>query len=288
MSSVLEKLRNANKSEVVARTSGTRFKNQYLKWKDGDSRVRFVGIPFTVHSHFLSGYKSPVGGSQGLCVPEAFVPGAGGIGKSTCCLNWDVKDERSIAGNCPICRINRAVSQAIKEGGISEEELKTLKTIQSMTRPSKELAWNVIDRDDPYIVKVDGNKEMKVRGYKIARLSGKVLTDVQGICEQLGMDISDANSGLDILVNKSAVKGKTSYSAKVDMEKLSAKVTPLTDEEKEWRLNDLVTSFNRKVPQDLIIKWLRPEYKAWLDLGAEVTSEPPKDSASVSEVEDLF
>lgn len=283
MSSVLDKLRNANKSDTNYKAKdGSRiyFKNQFLKWRDGDSNVRFVGVPFTVHSHFLAGFKSASGGSNGLVVPEAFIKGPGSIPKSTCCLNWDVKEEKALKGNCPICAINKAVTQAIKEGGISEEEVKTLKAIQSLTRPSKELAWNAIDRDDPYVIKVEGDKESKVKGYKLARLSGKVLSDVQGICEQLGMDISDVASGLDILVNKAMVKGKTSYGAKVAMEKLSAKVTPLTDEEKEWPLNDLVFSCNRKVPLDILIKWLRPEFKTWLDLGAETANEGEKFNGS--------
>ena len=288
MSSVLEKLRNANKSSQAPKKDyGPRYKDMYVKWRDGEFPYRFSGTPFTVHGHFLAGFQSPNGASKGLCLPEAFE--RGGISKATCCLNWDVKNESAIkGGNCPCCQIYHTVSQAIKDGGISDEEIKTLKSIQSLFRPSKELAWNAIDRDNPYVIRVNSDKtETRMKGYKLARLSGKVLSDVQGICEQLGMDISDPLTGVDILVKKDKVNGKTAYTVKAALEKLSIKVTPLTDEEKEYKLIDLVENLNRKAPRDLIIKFLRPEFRAYLDLDIADEGSDPVPAEVVADAENL-
>ncbi len=104
--------------------------------------------------------------------------------------------------------------------------------------PRTALKWNILDRDDPYIVEATDKGERKVLGYKIATVGMEAWNDIEGIFTQCGFDISDVNGGIDINICRTEGK-KTSYAARAILEGGSVKKTPLTEEEKALQLHDL-------------------------------------------------
>lgn len=267
---------------------GSRVVGLYHNWKDGTNRIRLVGDFVEVHTHFIA--PAPKRKDRGLCQAEAF-KGDDRIPMVVNCLDWDIANEKPTGKKvCPICKLHAIAVEVLKLNP-NETEKKEFELIKQATRVNASLKWNIISRDDPYVVEVDENgKETKMLGYKIATFGREAQTDVFGIYKQIGFDIQDPEKGIDIEINKDSTGARVSYTARAVIEGMSVKATPLTKEEKEMELHDLKIRCGRIIESEKIVDALHEDLADMLEVDSDTdidTSdvESALDDA-VSDVED--
>ena len=257
----------------------TNLRDIFFDWQEGDNIVRFIGDFLEVKTHFIA--PAPKRGDRGLCNGEAF---KGDYNEKLQmvinCPDWDIeKEESKGTHDCPICKLNR-IAGAILADNPNDEEKETFKALASATRARTSLKWNVIDRNNPYITKKEGDHEEKIFGFKIATVGMEAFNDIEGIVDQTGMDISDDDEGLDIIVTKTK-KARWEYSAKAAMDMSvkppTCKMTPLTEEEHAAERHRLLERCGRQSDMQKVTDALHPDYLEYLELNAdddEVASEP--------------
>ena len=269
MSNVLDKVRKLKASRP--RSGNSRMRGIFHKWNDGDNMIRLVGEFLEVKTHFIA--PAPKRNDKGLCRPDSF-QGDERLPMVMNCSDWDVeKEEWKKHKTCPICKLNAVARDALKLNP-GEEEKKEFKELSSKTYPRPNLKWNIIDRDDPYVLKVEDDKEEKVKGLKIATVGMEAWGDIEGIFDQVGFDITDEVEGIDIKVNKGNNGTRTSYSAQAVLEGKSLKTTPLTDEEKELVPHDLKQICGKQVEVSKVVDALHEEYRDILELSEDEDSVP--------------
>jgi hypothetical protein len=265
---------------------GGRVKGIYHQWKEGKNSIRLAGDYTEVRTHFIA--PAPKRSDRGLCISAAF-QGDERIPQVVNCLNWDIALERPTkVKTCPICKLN-AVARAVLNENPSEEEKKFFEALRQSSRASTTLKWNIIDRDDPFVLAVDDGNERKVLGYKIASVGMEAWGDIEGVFDQMGFDISDPEEGLDICVTKGHNGTRVEYSAAACIDKTtkppSAKVTPLTAEEKQLVLHDLKLVCGKYVAENRIIDALHEDFRDLLDVNAAAAdAEEPAGEDEVEEV----
>lgn len=285
----LEKMRRLRKRRDKEGGNKNNFSNLrdiYYDWEMGDNRIRLVGEFLEVRTHFIA--PAPKRSDRGLCQPEAF-KGDDRIPMVINCPDWDLeKEEHKGTSDCPICKLNKIANDILEEGP-DAEETEFFKKLRSAARARAALKWNVLDRANPYVTKKEGDKEEKVLGYKIATVGMEAYDDIEGIFEQTGMDLSDAEEGVDIIVTKQKGKMRVEYSAKAAMD-MSVKpptvaMTPLTDEEKAAELHRLIDRCGRQTDPQAIIDALHSDYRDLLDLNEEEESTPAPKSKKAPKAE---
>jgi len=278
----MDKIRKLRASRPKGGGNG-RLKGIFHQWKEGDNEVRLVGPFVETKTHFLA--PVPKRGERGLCGSAAF-NGDDKIPQVINCLNWDSKLEEEKVGQCPICRLGDLAHQALKEDGIEEKEKKALEKLRRDCRARTQLKWNILDREDPYVLSVSDGNERRVLGYKIATVGMEAWSDIEGIFDQMGFDISDPEEGLDITVNRGHNGTRVSYSAQAcidtSVKPPTAKVTPLTVEEKALTLNDIQVICGKSIEASRIIDALHEDYREFLEVNmeAETVSEPERKKES--------
>jgi hypothetical protein len=249
----------------------TNFRDIFFDWQEGDNIVRFIGDFLEVKTHFIA--PAPKRGDRGLCNADAF---KGDYNEKLQmvinCPDWDVeKEEDKGTHDCPICKLNK-MAKAILNDDPNDEEKETFKAIASATRARTALKWNVIDRNNPLITKKEGDSEEKVFGFKIATVGMEAFADIEGIVDQTGMDISDDEEGLDIIVTKTK-KARWEYSAKAAMDTTvkppTAKMTTLTDEERGAERHRLLERCGKQSDMQKVRDALHPDYLEYLELNEE-------------------
>lgn len=272
--SVLERLAKVQ----AARPQGgnqSRMKGIFHQWKEGVNRIRLVGDFVEVRTHFIA--PSPKRKDRGLCQAVAF-QGDNKLPQVCNCLNWDIGMERPKKDKgCPVCKLN-AVARAVLTEKPGEEEKKFFESLRAATRATSTLKWNILDRDDPFLISTDNGKEEKVLGYKIASIGPEAANDIFGIFKQVGYDINDPDRGIDIEVTKDSKGPRTTYSARAVIEGVSLKVTPLTAEERKLELHDLKVRCGKLVDADKIMDAFHDDLRDILKVNV---SEETADDASV-------
>lgn len=276
--STLDKIRKLRASRPKG-GGGSRLRGIFHQWKDGDNIVRLVGQFFETKTHFIA--PAPKRGERGLCQASAF-QGNDKMPQVINCLNWDTKTEEERHGNCPICRLGDLAHQVLQDE-CTDDEKKMFEKLRRDCNARTQLKWNILDRDDPYVLSVDNGSEQQVLGYKIASVGMEAWEDIEGIFDQMGFDISDPEEGLDICVNKGHNGTRTQYSAKAVIDKTKkppvAKVTPLTAEESALTLHDLKTICGKYVDEQRILDALHEDYRELLEVnevpGDEEAPEEP-------------
>lgn len=283
--SVLERLAKVQAARPQG-GSGSRVKGIFHQWKDGTNRIRLAGDFVEVRTHFIA--PSPKRKDRGLCLAAAF-QGDDKIPQVINCLNWDIAMERPKKDKtCPICKLN-AVARAVLTENPSDEEKKFFEALRAATRATSTLKWNIIDRDDPFVIATDNGKEEKVLGYKIASVGPEAANDIFGIFKQVGYDINDPARGIDIEVIRDSKGARTTYSARAVVEGTSLKVTPLTKEELALELHDLKVRCGKLVEADKIVDALHEDLRDIIAVnvtegGAEDTAVDDAVEAAVAEV----
>ena len=265
---------------------GGRVKGIYHQWKEAKNIIRLAGDYTEVRTHFIA--PAPKRSDRGLCIATAF-QGDERLPQVVNCLNWDIALERPTkVKTCPICKLN-AVARAVLNEKPSEEEKKFFEALRSSSRASTTLKWNIIDRDDPFVIVTDANKaESKVLGYKIASIGPEASADIFGIFKQVGYDINDPVKGVDIEVVKDSKGVRTTYSARAVISGTSLKVTPLTKEEAALELHDLKVRCGKLVDADKLVDALHEDLREIINLNVDddkaETSVDAEAEAGVAEV----
>ena len=276
-----------NKLKTRRATSGgggdfSKLRGLFHNWQDGDNIIRLVDEFLETHSHFIAPAKNR--GDRGLCQEDAFkAEGSDRLQKVVNCLNWDLKTESELPKSehtCPVCRLYSISCQVLDEKPDDPEEKKFYENLRSACRPRVQLKWNVIDRDNPNIKKIDGDAEVMVPGLKIASIGVEAWDDIEGIFEQVGADITDPEKGIDICVVKSFdhKKKRITYSAKAIIQGTSLKVTPLTEEEMAFERHDLLALSGRMTDADKIVDALHGDLRDILSLDEDEEDESPAES----------
>jgi hypothetical protein len=269
--SVLDKVRKLKATRPKG-GGGGRLRGIFHQWKDGDNPIRLVGEFVEVRTHFVA--PAPKRGERGLCIPTAF-QGDNKLPQVVNCLNWDVATEEEKAEHtCPICKLHAIAVAALKENP-DEDEKKFFDKLRQETNPRPSLKWNILDRDDPHVVSTEGDTETKVMGLKIATVGMEAWNDIEGIFEQCGFDITDPVEGVDVKVNKGHNGTRVCYSAQAVIEGTSLKVTPLTDEEKALRPNDLKVVCGKMVDSQRIVDALHDDLRQIYDFNVDEDEAAP-------------
>ena len=274
------------------RVRGEHLKGIFHTWQDGENHLRLVGEFLEVHTHFIA--PSAKIKSKGFCQDSAFNRVKGDnknfLPKVVNCGNWDIeKEEETARKPCVVCRLGKIAAVLLRNEATDEKEKKFLQALKGACAPRVQLKWNILDRDNPLIVQVDeSGKEEKVLGFKIASIGTEAWKDIEGIFHQLDADIADPDNGVDIVVTKSYNGTRDTYSATVVFEKMKAKVTPLTQEERLLVPHELKQRCGLKVDQGLILASLHEEYAGLLESYGELVPDDTEEvvAAEASEIEE--
>jgi hypothetical protein len=247
------------------KNDGSRIKGIFHSWKDGDNVLRFIGEFLEVRTHFIAPNSKMK--AKGFCPMDRF-QGENKLPQVVNCANWDLETDTEIDGGCVICKLNK-ISRDILYGGnheIDDDDKAFLDDLRRNSNARVGLKWNVIERSDPYVSKVDdkGNEE-QVLGLKIASVGMEAFKDIDGIFEQLQFDLTDPEKGIDISVNKGHNGTRPVYSANAVLSGLAIKQTPLTEEELELDKHDLLAICGRQTDQSAIFESLRSDLKEMIE-----------------------
>lgn len=255
--SVLDKLSRFQAGRPKG-NSGGKIRGIFHIWKEGANRLRLAGEFLEVRTHYIA--PNPKRKDRGLCMQTAF-QGDDKIPQVVNCHNWDIALERpKKQKTCPICKLN-AIARAVLSATPSKEEKEFFEELRKATRPTSALKWNIIDRDDPMVIVVDGEKEDKVLGFKIASIGPEAAADIFGIYGQVGYDINDPDKGIDIEVIKDSKGARTTYTARAVVQGTSLKVTPFTAEERKLEMHDLKMWCGKQTDIDRIVDALHEDLR---------------------------
>lgn len=281
----LDKVRRLKERRPQAGGSG-RMRGIFHQWKDGDNTIRLAGSFLEVRTHFIA--PAPKRSDRGLCRQDAFV-GDNAIPQVINCLNWDAeKEEPRATKTCPICKLME-IARAILKENPTDEEKKFAELLRQAASPRPNLKWNIIDREDPYIVLTDNGKETRVLGLKIATIGMEAWKDIEGVFEQCNRDISDPKLGIDIKVTKGHNGTRTVYSAQAVLDGVSLKVSPFTAEEAALPMHDLKALCGKSVPVQKILDALHEDLRNIYDVNTtddtvDVAVEKEAEQAAVAVV----
>lgn len=281
----LERIKRIRATMNSSGSSGNlRFRGIYHTWRS-ENVIRLVGECLETRTHFIA--ASTKSGSRGLCTADAFVDKK--LRSIINCFDWDVAHEQPTAvKTCPICRLNAIANALTRKNStqqLTEEERKFFKNLGSNTYPRRSFKWNIIDRLDPLIIQLVDDTEQQVKGLKIVTMGSETFRDVSGIFDQCQFNIASPEEGIDIKVTKSSNKGKESYSATAVLEGRNLKVTPLTPEERGWKVHDLkaICGWQSCKPED-VVNFLHPDLRELLAMDlADASSEAKADGPSDEE-----
>ncbi len=254
-SATMERIRRMKERRPQAGGSG-RMKGIFHAWKEGDNIIRLAGNFLEVRTHFIA--PAPKRSDRGLCRPDAF-QGDNSLPQVINCLDWDVeREEPKAVKTCPICKLAN-IARAILKENPTDEEKKFADALRQAAGARPNLKWNIIDRDDPFIILTEGEKEKRVLGFKVATIGMEAWKDIEGIFEQCNRDISDPKEGLDIKVTKGNNGARTVYSAQAVLAGVSLKVSPFTPEEAAMPLHDLKSLSGKMVDAMKIVDALHED-----------------------------
>jgi hypothetical protein len=244
----------------------------FHQWKDGDNVIRLAGNFLEVRTHFIAPAKAR--NDRGLCRQDAFLKdGESSLPQVINCLDWDVeKEEPRAIKRCPICKLAEIAKAILKENP-TDEEKKFADGLRQAASARSNLKWNIIDRDDPYIILTDNGTEKRVLGFKIATIGMEAWKDIEGIFEQCNRDISDPKLGIDVKVTKGSNGMRVVYSAQAVLDGVSLKVTPFTAEEAAMPMHDLKGLCGKTVEPQKIVDAMHEDLMQLYQLNIEEAGE---------------
>lgn len=280
MTSIMErfkKIKEKMDKETANKSSFSEGDDIWYSWTTGkDHTIRLVGDLIMTRIHWIGPSKWSAGVE--LYDSKNF-EGDNRLPYQLNCNNWDIDTESEIKdGGCVICELKSILNKLIysDEGkALPEKELNYFKDLRNKCDAKTRSFFNVLDRENPYI-----NVDEKTLGYKVMEAPWELLDGIINISTQVkGIDLLGVEKGIDLKVTRSGGgKSKVSYSVQPVFEGLSAKVTPLTDEERALTLHDLKVLKGKKHSNDELRERLNDEVKALL--------EPMGDVADSNKAED--
>jgi len=253
--STLDKVRRLKERRPQAGGNG-RIRGIFHGWKDGDNTIRLAGSFLEVRTHFIA--PAPKRQDRGLCRADAF-QGDNNIPQVVNCLDWDIeKEEPRSVKRCPICKLYEIARSVLKDNPTPEEK-KFFDALRQSAVARTNLKWNIIDRDDPYVVLTDNGTEKRVLGFKVATVGMEAWKDIEGIFEQCNIDISDPVKGIDIKVTKGSNGTRVVYSAQAVLAGERLKITPFSAEEAAMPLHDLKVLCGKQIDPQRIVDSLHED-----------------------------
>ncbi len=243
----------AEKQASATATSGDKktgnFPTEYVKKtslyvfpKKGKTVGRLVGDFKTIASHELAPNDRLPIPTKGVAPKELFGPKDDQIPYSVKCKNWDEENEVRVKGGCEFCTMHWRAHD-MKDWETDPAQVKTFKTIDANTGNKLKSYSNWISRDDPYYIKKvkkdDKWEEVKVKGNKLLVIPPKVMEQILSIMREKKIDLSNPDTGYDIEIMKQGEKQDTTWTVSFSLDsEMSAKKTPLTDEERKYEIWD--------------------------------------------------
>lgn len=254
-----EKVQAAQAADAAKKNGGGKFNKVdgvFHSFKDGSNPIRMLGTYIKVQTHFVDA----TGKKDGACKKDAFTQDAGEnrIQKVVNCPDWDIETESwkpKEEHTCPLCAVRRKIYDFMKENNITDEnEKKKWQTLINKVAVTEAYKTNIIDRNDPFVVEHVDNKEEKKLGAKIATITKGAWKLLEPLFGKFKRDLADVEKGIDIDV----VKGTNGIRAEYKVEpvlddELRPLVTPLTDEEKALKLNDLKVICGKQTDANKIV-----------------------------------
>ena len=271
MSSILDKIAKVQAARPASNNGG-KTTGVFYNFKEGKNRIRLVGEFVEVRTHFIAPNVKQK--KRGVCMQTAFAKSKDETDTLTQvvnCQNWDLATERvKPVKTCPVCKLN-AIAKEFLSNSPTAEEKKFFEAMKDETKPSIAYKWNIIDRDDPYVVSVsDAGVETKVLGLKIASIGREAYDGIADIFKQVGYDIADPEKGIDIEVEKDSKSGpRVTYSARAVIEGITLKVTPFTADEKKLVPHDLRVRCGKQTAVKKIVDAFHDDYKTVYDTVSE-------------------
>jgi len=261
--------------------SGNRIRGIFHKWKEGDNIIRLVSEFIEVKTHYIA--PNVKRQERGLCQAVAF-QGDNSLPQTINCFDWDATtEEPRKAKTCPICALARIAKDLMRTAGVSEEDKKNLNLLRQQASAKSNLKWNILDREDPYVVMIDeSGAEKRVLGFKIATVGMEAWNDIEGIFEQCAFDITDPDNGIDIKVIRGNNGTRTQYSAQAILAGKELKVTPFTEEERALQLHDLKAICGKMSNRQAVFDALHEDLRELID----VNSSPSVDASLEKEADE--
>ena len=229
--------------------------------EDGVSHLRLVGFWTEIKRHSIGPSKfSPVS-----LYEEKEFTGEEALRKQPTCADWNPDTEMAVEEKtCVLCRLHSAASKLLFEGEDMDEQQKDyLKAIRKATGTKSHHYFLCIDRDNPEIA--PGRKGFKIVDFPSGK-GGLWEKFSQLVNQYPAISITDADEGIDLVVSrKKGADNKYEYGLNFDMDGITAKKTPLTEEEKAYEKPDIKTIFGKTVPAQVLYDRLKPEFKSMLD-----------------------
>lgn len=266
------KREQAKREEAKKAKSGNNFQKMdiWFKWTKNEHTIRLAGDFIVVNSHWIG----PSAFNAVKLYDEKFFVGEDKLPYQINCNNWDVETEtEDKKGECVICKLRKIAGDILysEEGkALDEKDKKFFKDLKYKCDSRKRYFFNCIDRDDPYI-----DEAKTIKGYKIIEVPYSLMDSILALSEKLsGVDIASEDGGIDLVISKSGGDGSpVKYNVLPKMDGLTVKSTPLDEQEKEMKLNDLKTIFGKKQDPEVLFDKLNEDIKMLLDDSTETSTE---------------
>lgn len=270
MSSILDHLKKIKEEQAKAaarRNGASNNVNRSIwhNWRSGDQIVRFVGDFIITKTYWLPKSNfNPI-----ALFPESAFEGENAIPKIMNCSNWNIDEEKFEENGDVLFLLNKIARDVLKCASSLDEDTKTkFDYLKKRTDPNTYYRWNIIDRDEPT------DDQGNVKEYQIASIGYELFESLLSIHDDYQpSSFTSIDEGIDIKVTKADNNGRTKYRAAPVLKRGSISVTPLTDEEKAWQINNLKEICGRQIDQDLVFSKLLPE---WQDLINDYRSDVDK------------
>lgn len=239
----------------------------FFEITEGTHTIRIVGDFVSVHSHWIAHSKY----SKVRLFEDSAFTGNDRLRKNVNCPDFDIETEmKTKKKTCNICKLKAAANDILVEGGASldPEQKKLLEGVTYDCAFAERNFFLCIDRDNPEIA--PGKP-----GFKIIELPKAAMKQWCTLVESnVKVDPSSIDEGVDITLKRSKDKnGKAEYSLSYVMDGLSLKQTPLTDEEKAYKMPDIKKIMGKMPDQEVIYNKLLEEFRELIDDAAEETEE---------------
>lgn len=244
----------------------------FYTWKDGDNVVRLVGKPIMTRTYYL-----PMSSFNKVDIfkKDAFDRENNkqmALPKVINSPNWDIENEKFVDNGDVLLSLNRISNEMIKVGtqnGLPAQEIDKWKKIRNKTIPTLQYKFLCLDRDMPYVLQ-DGKLKQprELSGYKIITFSKTLFEMIIAAQENYGEDdIFDVEKGCDIVIKKSTdpKTHKVVWSVNLRVIGRSIAETPLTEQEKELEIPNLLEISSKQIPNEQIMNNLLDEYSEMIN-----------------------
>jgi len=274
------------KNEELEPKSSGGYDNEdiWFKFTEGNHRVRLLKDgAFIVRDHWVAPSKfTPI-----ELFPASAFEGDNALKKSIRCADFDIdttmlKSEKE----CLICKLRKAVNNVLYDSktSFSAKEKEYLTNVAKACAPQERYFFLGIDRDNPEVA--PGKKGYKIIEFPkgLYKLFQDAYMDSDG--ENSLFNCDDDEQGFDIIISKKKDGSKWIYAVKFAMNGRSVAMTPLTDEERDYKMPDLKKIFSKIPDQSIIYDALKSEFQDFLSDEVTAGLKPTENGETAADADD--